>query len=144
MREINLRVLGEPVTQGSMKVVSARGRAQIVHDKNALLAWRDRISWQVRGSSRVPLEGPVSVALMFWLARPKSHFTGTGALRSSAPDYPVAKRDLDKLVRGVLDALTMGMAWKDDGQVVDLAVSKRWATDMQQPGVHIHARELAA
>ena len=146
MGEIRLRVSGEPITQGSMKIVSVRGRAQVVHDKDALLGWRDRIAWQVRGASRLapPLEGPVSVTLMFWLTRPKSHFTRTGALRSSAPAYPTAKRDLDKLVRGVLDALTMGMVWKDDGQVIDLDLKKRWASAAEEPGVYIHAREFTA
>lgn len=146
MGEIRLRVSGEPITQGSMKIVSVRGRAQVVHDKGALLAWRDLIAWQVRGASRppLPLKGPVAVTLLFWLARPKSHFARTGALRPSAPAYPTAKRDIDKLVRAVLDALTMGMAWKDDGQVVDLDVRKRWASDAEEPGVYILIKEFTA
>lgn len=71
---------------------------------------------------------PISVAVVFCVVRPKSHF-GSGrnsdVLKPSAPAYPAKRPDVDKWVRAVLDALT-GTAWYDDGQVVELYATKVW------------------
>jgi crossover junction endodeoxyribonuclease RusA len=66
--------------------------------------------------------------LVFWFARPASHYgTKNGALylKPSAPAQPVSARlgDVDKLSRAVLDALT-GVAYLDDRQVILLQASK--------------------
>lgn len=79
--------------------------------------------------TRPPLfEGPVGLAVVFTLLRPKGHHgTGrnAGKLRDSAPDYPCVKPDATKLLRGVEDAMT-GVIWRDDAQVVEQFVSKRY------------------
>jgi Holliday junction resolvase RusA-like endonuclease len=59
---------------------------------------------------------PVRLWLTFQFVRPKS-----------AKNRPlmVVKPDLDKLVRGVCDALT-GVIYHDDAQVVEIIASKRY------------------
>ena len=48
--------------------------------------------------------------------------------------YPTGKPDIDKLSRGILDALT-GIAYDDDSQVVQLNAQKVYT--FEQPGVYI-------
>ena len=68
------------------------------------------------------------IGLVFWFARPASHYgtkNGITYLKSNAPVHPVSARlgDIDKLSRAVLDALT-GVAYLDDRQVIQLEASK--------------------
>ncbi len=75
------------------------------------------------------LEGPLALCVMVNMVRPKGHFgTGRNAaiLKPSAPEFPVVKPDLLKLIRGVEDALT-GIVYRDDSQIVDEDLHKRYA-----------------
>jgi len=87
------------------------------------------------------LTGPVSLSLVFYLPRPKSHFgTGrnAGKLKPSAKRYPTTTPDLTKLVRAVEDALK-GVTWKDDSQVVYQHNTKLYGG---RPGVEVTIRDL--
>jgi crossover junction endodeoxyribonuclease RusA len=135
-----IRVSGRPAPQGSKRHV---GNGRMVEMSKAVGPWREAVRaetqlemWtQGRGGS--PLEGPVSVRLRFWLARPVSHY-GTGRNRAvvkpSAPRRPAGRPDVDKLARAVLDGLTMGGAFADDSQVVDLQASKWYVADGDAAG----------
>jgi Holliday junction resolvase RusA-like endonuclease len=88
--------------------------------------------------------GPVSVAVTFLLARPKSHYgSGRNAARrkDSAPHYPAKKPDIDKLVRAVLDAIT-GPCFSDDAQVCRLLVRKDWASDSGETATEVTVSPL--
>ena len=135
-----IRVSGRPAPQGSKRHV---GNGRMVEMSKAVGPWREAVRaetqlemWtQGRGGS--PLEGPVAVRLRFWLARPASHY-GTGrnkaVVKPSAPRRPAGRPDVDKLARAVLDGLTMGGAFADDSQVVDLQASKWYVTDGDAAG----------
>jgi Holliday junction resolvase RusA-like endonuclease len=71
---------------------------------------------------------PMTVFVEFVLPRTK-------ALKMSQPEHG-QKPDLDKLVRGVLDALT-GVVWKDDKQVVTVTAKKRYARPEESPHAHV-------
>jgi Holliday junction resolvase RusA-like endonuclease len=82
------------------------------------------------------LEGACTVHAVFFLSRPAGHFNKrTGQLKPSAPRHPGAKRDLDKLLRAVLDVLTREGVIHDDGHVVRLVAEKRFAHDQGRVGV---------
>ena len=87
------------------------------------------------------LTGPLSVSMIFDMARPKGHYgTGRNAdkLKDSAPNpYHAQMPDLDKLARSVNDSLTDAGVWEDDGQVAVMNVAKRWCTNGDVPGVEI-------
>ena len=123
--EMSFRVPGLPITQGSM-VSAGRGMR---HSNSDLLDWREKIGWiaiQARPTGWPSIsngEQAFGVELGFFLARP--------AYLPRRVLYPVKKRDVDKLLRAVLDALS-GVLWRDDGQVIDVVVRKRFAVD---PGV---------
>jgi Holliday junction resolvase RusA-like endonuclease len=110
----------------------------VVHDNDsALRVWREAIAATARaagvglGLTRVVA---FRVRLVFYLPR-----VGPGA---SFPE-PTYRRDLDKHIRSVLDALK-GVAWHDDGQVTDIQAVKVWAwggRDVVHPGVAITVEE---
>lgn len=67
----------------------------------------------------------IHLAMTFSHPRPKSHFTGSGRLKSSAPRHPISRPDVLKLARAVEDALT-SVIWHDDAQIVSEILLKRW------------------
>jgi Holliday junction resolvase RusA-like endonuclease len=60
-----------------------------------------------------PVEGAVGVEVTFRVRRPKT----------VKRDFPTVAPDLDKYVRGLLDALT-GICYLDDSQVIDIIAKK--------------------
>ena len=74
------------------------------------------------------IEGPLDVFLRFYLKRPKS----------VKRPYPVVKPDPDKLERPVLDALKGVIT--DDGQIINLWTTKRYAKYEGNEGVSIDIR----
>ncbi len=123
-----LRVVGLPKPGGSKRAFINRktGRPIITEDCKRSKIWRQEVqdAWhRAREKGKVPerpFDGLLSVEVIFFLPRPKSHFrTGkySGILRDSAPKYPMTKPDLTKLWRSTEDALT-GLLWKDDAQII--------------------------
>lgn len=70
-----------------------------------------------------PIEGAVSVDLEFRLKKPKR----------SKRDEPIVKPDIDNYIKAILDACNQ-VVWVDDGQVIELVASKRYA-DARGPGI---------
>lgn len=137
---VRVFVAGLPAPQGSKRHV---GRGVMVESSKRLKPWREDVRQAVLAQldGRPPLDGPVHVQLVFWLPRPKSHPKTRRTLPTTAPD-------VDKLLRGVLDALTSAGAIRDDAIVVDAPPSKRYVHPPQlalegepvTPGVWIVAR----
>lgn len=123
---VSFFIEGVPVPQGSKTVSQAKGRAWL-RDANAarLKPWRHVIA--THADLGVTFDCPVTVTLSFVLPRPKR------------PRWlvPAVKPDIDKLTRSTLDGLTDGGLLYDDSRVVELHVTKRYATPGDQPGVGI-------
>ena len=76
-----------------------------------------------------PLEGAISVSMVFYMPRPKSHYRGgrySHLLKDTAPSHPVSRPDLDNIVKFYLDAMT-GMFWRDDAFVCTIEASKSYS-----------------
>ena len=102
--------------------------------RGTIQAWRDRVAVAGRKIAQAnggPLTGAVAVDIRFYLARPKT------ITRAVPHVYP----DIDKLARTVLDGLTDGGCWGDDGQVTELTVSKAYAVT-RPPGCELHVTQL--
>lgn len=112
-------VPGVPVPQGSLR---RGGRGQVFYaNDGALMRWRELVADGCPIDA--PRDGAWRCTMTFRVRRPAS-------VRRPAP---TVMPDLDKYVRAILDALT-GRVWIDDGQVVWLTASKRYADD---PGCSI-------
>jgi len=131
-------VRGVPAPQGSKRHV---GRGILVESSKAVGPWREAVRGEAQRAFSEPLLGAVSVVLLFQFPRPRGHY-GTGrnraTVRPSAPLHPSGRPDIDKLTRAVLDGLTMGGAWKDDAQVVELMARKMYGA----PGCAMRITEL--
>ena len=88
--------------------------------------WEALVEQYVRRERKLrpPLEGRLIAHTTFWLPRPKT----------VKAEYPVnTKADIDNLVKALLDGAQNGGAFVNDGQITDLAASKRYAVDVS-PG----------
>lgn len=139
---ISFTVRGLPAPQGS----KTRNRYGAVYESSkAVGPWREAVRAECQRHAAEPLTGAVEVTLLFLMPRPKGHYrTGrnAGLLRAGAPSFPASAPDLDKLCRAVLDGLTAGGAYKDDGQVVYLAARKQYCGPAEVPGCMIMAEEI--
>lgn len=128
---IKFTVVGKPQPAGSKRafVNPKTGRAIVTDDNKRSKPWQAEV--RVAAAEVMPgelLTGPLKVRMIFYRSRPKAHYgTGRNELRvkDSAPQHPVTKPDVLKLARGVEDALT-GVIWRDDAQIVDEVISKRF------------------
>jgi crossover junction endodeoxyribonuclease RusA len=108
---------GQPRSQGSMTAVYNRklGVARVRHvAAPALSLWRAQCREAARAANAVMWTGPIGIDITFGLPSPLD-------TRHGYPKRP----DLDKLIRGVLDALT-SVCYVDDSQVVTIKASKVW------------------
>ena len=130
MRRIEFFAVGRPEPQGSARAFVVRGRVRVTSDNPNLYSWRDVIGWELRRVyTGPPLAGPVRVTATFVLPRPKSR-----------KGEPTSRPDLDKLARGLFDALSH-IAFVDDAQVVSLMASKVYVDpdngNRDRPGVYV-------
>lgn len=137
---------GEPPTQGDHFVDPRTGR--LIDQKDARIrVWRRLIGAGIQSTGWQPIHsGPIRCTLEFVLPRPKQHYRAGKfghLLRAAAPLWHRSKPDLDKLTRGVLDALSKAGAWDDDAQVAMLIASKRY-TSSGQVGVRICCEPMPA
>ena len=73
---------------------------------------------------------PIKCELYFFCKRPKSHYkTGkkSNELKDSAPQYNTNNKDLDNMVKFVLDALNDKL-YVDDCLIIDIRCSKSYST----------------
>lgn len=131
----SFHVDGVPQPKGSMRSFFAGGRIVLTDQNRALKPWAATIR-KAASATRVTCHDadvPVSVELRFVLPRPTSLVKRV--------QHPIRKRsgDIDKLTRGVLDALT-GVCYVDDSQVITLRCSKRFVRPDEQPGMTVWVR----
>lgn len=145
MRRVDFAVAGIARPQGSKRPIINRhtGRVAMVESANAgtrkaLESWRDDIAGAAQdcqaaiGGAPIEAEIPVSLTLLFCMAKPRSATKRT---------HPAVRPDLDKLVRAVFDALR-GRLYADDAQVCHLETDKVYP-DNGWTGVVISLREMA-
>ena len=98
-----------------------------VYDPGTAEAWKTLIAVAAKDHiPKEPIDGPIDLFLMFLMPRPKAHFTKKG-LRDSAPNFHFSKPDSDNLAKAVMDTLGLLRFWKDDAQVCELVIRKRYA-----------------
>jgi Holliday junction resolvase RusA-like endonuclease len=107
---IEFTVFGNPRPQGSKTVF----RGRVVDSAKGLKEWRNAIAIEAAKQDWFTDE-PVNILIHFYMPRPKT-------VKRLLPSVPP---DLDKLIRGVGDALT-GVVIKDDAQIVEISAKKEY------------------
>lgn len=129
---IRLEVFGDPAPQGSKRIFKGR---LVEASSEKLKRWRKNVTdaalAHMEATGWRPFTGPVQLRITFYMPRGKT----------VKRELPIVPPDLDKLVRGVGDALTYGEVWGDDSQVVSLQVEKIYADD-RPPGAEIEIHSV--
>lgn len=145
-------VPGEPASQGSKNAIARIGRgkdgrpqafANLVEQDKKLKPWRQSIGnmaslmlpsgWQT--------DGFYWLRTTFLLPRPKMHYSTKGGLKTSAPTFHSARKDCDKMVRAVGDALA-GICYDDDSMVVSIEAVKLYESQSHGVGAWISVGRL--
>ena len=101
--------------------------------------WRQSVQDACRSVfTSVPLQGPLSMKVLFYMPYRKGDFNAKGDVKETAPKFPITKPDVLKLMRSTEDALN-GVLWLDDAQVVATSACKVYG---RQPGALIQIESL--
>ena len=145
---ISFYVCGDPSPKGSKTAVVRGGRAVLLYGRTAgarakYATWRDSVAMYARIAMNVghdekqaPLDGPLSIEVVFYLPRPKNE---TKAQR--ARTWHTVRPDVDKLLRAVLDPLS-GVVITDDARIALVRVEKLYAPQPHYMGAQITVIQL--
>lgn len=138
---------GKPIAQPRVRACR-RGAHAGVYDPGTADGWRECVMIAAKEAlkphaARPLFTGPVCVHLQFVFPRPKAHFNSKGtALKASAPLWHTQKPDRDNLEKAVNDSLSNIEVWKDDTQVCDGTISKRFAAANEACGCYVSITSL--
>lgn len=154
MTSYGFRVYGIPAPQGSkIPGVSSKTGKMFVREQSGktLTTWREDVKQAALAARGI--DAAASDYLVAVVTDPKMIPTFLGAVRLGITFYmprpasvsakrrplPIVAPDLDKLVRGVGDALKAAGVYKDDAQVCSIQATKTYGTDQAQesPGAWI-------
>lgn len=132
---VTFTVVGTPVPQGSKRAFKTPSGAVVMAEANkAHKPWRAEVVAAARAVAPYrAFAGPVNVSLNFRFLPVASDPYRT--YHASAPD-------VDKLARGVLDALKVARVIVDDARVCELNATKRYCADGEAPGVDVYVFSL--
>ena len=119
---------GEPVGKARARVVRRQGAVRAyTPEKTANFETLIQVEYRQSYGALPPIEGPLRVAVAAFFRTPKAYkrpaldgMDDTEAVRCTR------RPDADNVSKLCLDALN-GLAWKDDAQVSDLVVRKRYS-----------------
>ena len=126
MVAVSFDVVGRPAPQGSKKSV---GNGRFVEASKYLPAWRAAVVSAARlAYSGEPITTPCRMRVVVFLDKPK---------KPKFESAPGVMPDVDKLARGIADAVKIGGVIEDDALIVSLEIDKMWAVD-RSAGAWIH------
>jgi Holliday junction resolvase RusA-like endonuclease len=134
-----IEVLDPPVAKARPRAVRTKdGKVRMFTERKTELAEeRIRKAWHEAGHGVQP--GPVYLRLVVTVTRPKGHYGARGRLLPSAPRSPVVQPDWDNYSKTACDALN-GTAFRDDAEIVEASVTKRYALEGEGAGWLITVR----
>jgi Holliday junction resolvase RusA-like endonuclease len=131
---IAFTVPGQPQGKARPKIVKIGGFSRMATPQKTV-AYEGLVAHaaQLAMAGAAPIEGPCSVTLAIDCQVPASWSQKKQRMALAGEVLPTTKPDADNVVKAVFDGLN-GVAWRDDVQVVDLRVQKRYAGT---PGVRV-------
>ena len=128
---------GEPIAQPRAKVSTKNGFARAYTERDhPIHAYKQAVRLAYVNAGGDVLEGPVSIRIVCWFGRPKSH----SKKRRQQREPKITKPDADNLGKGNLDALNE-IAYDDDGQVYMLTVEKWYVGPYDSVGTIIEVTQ---
>lgn len=140
MTRLAIVVHGEPVGKARARVVRGRNGKIMAFtpDKTANFEALIRDEYRLHYAKRDQLEGALRVEVAAYFRTPKAFKRPERGGFDEAEGVACTRRpDADNVSKLCLDALN-GLAWKDDAQVSDLIVSKRYSA---RPRVEIKVED---
>jgi len=139
-------VPGTPRPQGSMQAIVSKSTGKAFMKQSPTLAeWRNSVvvaAQQARQSYGWPTleDAPVHLHCDFYFVRPKSH---TKKRVAAEGQIKFNGSDLDKLVRGIGDALSVAGVYGDDRQITSIQARKFYAETHDDVGVVVGVTRVA-
>jgi Holliday junction resolvase RusA-like endonuclease len=136
---LSFTVLGAPVPKARPR----RSKHGGVYTPASTTQAEERVKreWMFAGGYTLG-DGPLSVTVEAYFARPPSHYLKAGGLSAAGKRATVPGRcDADNVAKLCLDALN-GLAFTDDRQVVALHAHKWWTLPHEQERVVVRLRAL--
>lgn len=136
---ITLELLGPPRGKGRGRAVSVPGGGARVYSDPATVKYESQLRYAATQAmaGRRPIEGPVQIIMMIRFPVPQSWSKKARARALAGEMLPTVKPDADNSLK-LTDALNE-ICWRDDKQVVDARVIKRYS---DRPGMTIEICEL--
>ena len=126
-RIVGFNIPGNP--QGKLRARTVWGGKR-TYTPHKTVDYEELIRWSYRQSSKDIFDQgePLEVYIVAWFKPAKStpKYNVLDMLKGLI--FPTKKPDIDNIAKVILDALN-GVAYKDDTQVMDLRVSKRYAKE---------------
>ncbi len=138
---VRLEIRGEPIAQPRPRVVTIAGRARAISAprKHPVTDWKKRImvalAQQFDGEI---LDGPIHLDVLFLMPRPKRLYRKKDPLGEV---WHTSRPDADNLIKAVKDAMN-SIVWKDDSQVCELVVTKKYHGKNGHPAAVVEVRCL--
>ncbi len=127
-------VPGKPVAKGRPKA-AARGKFITLYTPQSTVSYESKVALCAAQAldGQPLLAGAVEVVMRIMLPIPASWSAKKRLQAEQGSVLPKVKPDMDNVVKAIFDALN-GIVWRDDTQVVDMIVRKRYAAT---PGVQM-------
>lgn len=139
MSEIYFTVPGTPVGKGRPKF-ARRGNFVTAYTPEKTASYENLVKLAAAEAMKGTelITGPVKVRIFLFVTPPASWSNKKRINALNGGIFPTSKPDLDNSAKLALDACNE-IVWKDDKQVVDLTVRKRYA---EQARAMVHVQEL--
>ena len=126
--------MGDPIPKGRPKF-ARRGKFVSVYTPKKTAGYEKAVGLLAKMAmqGRPAMPDAVSVSVRAFFAIPSSWSKKKRLEAMECKIYPTSKKDVDNICKSVLDGMN-GIVFVDDGQVVDLTVSKRYS---ENPRVEI-------
>lgn len=134
LQPVQFVVPGEAVGKGRPRLSTMNGITRM-HSTKRSISYEGLVAMAGTNAmaGRSLLEGPVMVEMRIVVSIPKSGTKKFKAQALAGEVFPAKKPDMDNVIKAIYDGLN-GVVWKDDVQVVDAFVRKRYG---EVPGVHV-------
>ncbi len=127
---MEFEVVGAPVGKMRPKFSTIHGYAQAITPKNNVIYENlVKLTFQQAKSSDYNLfDKPIKMTILAYFTVPKSFSKKKQNEALEGKISPLVKPDIDNIAKIICDALN-GVAYKDDSQIVELTIIKRYAAE---------------